>query len=962
MPFKNEHAARIINPEKFEEDTFRSIKIFPGIRIIMGKLKGQNTMTTQTYRFDAEKFTTKQAKEWLKSHKVNNISFEEAINKMEKANKLIEEKVLNYLKKNPAPKDETQFHKFAETVAKEHGIAEEAAYKIIGDFISKGKSKGNKNPVSLKELAMGIKVEMEHTNNKLLAEKIARDHLSEFPDYYSNLKTMEDKMKKPMKKSFMKIFDNLFVKMDKADKAGPHKYIKRMPKPTGKGYIYFYNQQQVKDYKEKGVLPTDEKKTGGILTGIMSFFGFKDEKQAQEKVKQTYEKNKDKFSGVKIEIFTDYMNEYLSNKDKWDKRLQKKEIITKDKNTGKVERAKTDKKDATVQGEKGKKWNLSIMRNIAGIVGSTSKKEEKVKEPEDKKGGDAGEDKKLYEKGKGLSAGISKIIESAQAEQELFAQSIGMTMDEIKKIKNPKKREQLNKQYKDWQKTTSDKSPVTSPEGKKEDFSSMKSTDFKDLKIFRSSGMGNREKIGEHYYDIGKEESVKPENIKGGFTFGDYNFAIVKEENSSFPFKVIETKTGLSINGFGEKTMKGAVEKAQNTLKTQGKDKLKQAIDQHKTPEQKRKEAQDEEKSQKEGQIAKDKEAVSEEKKTGLYGTNAKKFNYGKMNLNNIKNPYEKKLFQTFKPSNLIHEIRIPKFDYNKEAQDAGVWSDGRMMIIDKKITDEIYNTNKQKLFNKYKKQGKSDDVAIEEITKQIKDAGNFPNWKQIIPREDVIGKKEAEFTGNYHKNENKNAPNMVEYSDGERTSYFNPDYIATIKNKFPNATFHLTGEGMSPAVFKVGNEIKAILMPMRKSSEEVSKLEKAVNLLLESLEKAKKMPVGTVSRGFKKVADGKWVPVDDGGKPKKEPVPDKKDKKKDEKKPEIDPKKQERKEKLKSVLKKVASIFADALSERDPVAPAAQAVEETGENVKKDAQNRQAEKKQKEIEKKRQEQQKKKG
>lgn len=39
-----------------------------------------------------------------------------------------------------------------------------------------------------KEIAMGTKVEMEHTDSKEEAEKIAKEHLAEHPDYYSRLK------------------------------------------------------------------------------------------------------------------------------------------------------------------------------------------------------------------------------------------------------------------------------------------------------------------------------------------------------------------------------------------------------------------------------------------------------------------------------------------------------------------------------------------------------------------------------------------------------------------------------------------------------------------------------------------------------------------------------------------------------------------------------------------------------
>lgn len=39
-----------------------------------------------------------------------------------------------------------------------------------------------------KELAMGIKVEMEHTTDSDVAETIAKQHLAEDPEYYSKLK------------------------------------------------------------------------------------------------------------------------------------------------------------------------------------------------------------------------------------------------------------------------------------------------------------------------------------------------------------------------------------------------------------------------------------------------------------------------------------------------------------------------------------------------------------------------------------------------------------------------------------------------------------------------------------------------------------------------------------------------------------------------------------------------------
>lgn len=48
----------------------------------------------------------------------------------------------------------------------------------------------------LKQLVMGIEVEQEHTTDKELAEKIAKDHLMEDIYYYKHLKEMEDSFTK----------------------------------------------------------------------------------------------------------------------------------------------------------------------------------------------------------------------------------------------------------------------------------------------------------------------------------------------------------------------------------------------------------------------------------------------------------------------------------------------------------------------------------------------------------------------------------------------------------------------------------------------------------------------------------------------------------------------------------------------------------------------------------------------
>lgn len=58
--------------------------------------------------------------------------------------------------------------------------------------------KHNDSPASdfdKKQLAMGIKVEREHTDDDDIAEAIAKDHLAEIPDYYTRLAKMEEQAK-----------------------------------------------------------------------------------------------------------------------------------------------------------------------------------------------------------------------------------------------------------------------------------------------------------------------------------------------------------------------------------------------------------------------------------------------------------------------------------------------------------------------------------------------------------------------------------------------------------------------------------------------------------------------------------------------------------------------------------------------------------------------------------------------
>ena len=107
-------------------------------------------------------------------------------------------KIIEFIMKNPNPKDD-DFHNFAEKIGVEPDELESVAYSAITDFWANGRynEKGKNMKFDEKELAAGIKVEMEHTTNKEMARRIALDHLTEIPGtgkgdgYYSLLKKME---------------------------------------------------------------------------------------------------------------------------------------------------------------------------------------------------------------------------------------------------------------------------------------------------------------------------------------------------------------------------------------------------------------------------------------------------------------------------------------------------------------------------------------------------------------------------------------------------------------------------------------------------------------------------------------------------------------------------------------------------------------------------------------------------
>jgi uncharacterized protein (DUF2249 family) len=457
---------------------------------------------------------------------------------------------------------------------------------------------------------------------------------------------------------------------------------------------------------------------------------------------------------------------------------------------------------------------------------------------------------------------------------------------------------------------------------------------------------------------FGKQQKVKTKPIELNLGY-EHPFEIAKRDfgNNRSDWVILESSTGLRV-GDG-KTQKDAIENAETMIKkyTKSESEFKQLVENNMSKNIENKEAEKETEKQKaiKEEEIKTKEKINKEKSSNIYSPDAKKLSYGSINMKNISDEKERMAFEKMNVSNMITDGNRkfkPLFSYSSEGQDQGVWTDSRMMIIDKKVADEIYNTNKQREFLREKKKNpnKSDDEILKEIAK--KGEGNFPNYKQVIPNEDYISKQDAKFTGKFKKGDGKDSVNIAEYSDGENTYYFQPDLVATIKNKFPNAKMHLNTSGsMSPAVFKVGNEIKAVLMPMqRKDDSGLESLEKAIsNLRQEIMLKAqptkyiKRIP-NPKGKGYIYFYTQQQV----------------KDYEKSGKLPDDQQKKPESKQStgkgnieiLKESIKKVASIFADALSAKDAVQPSGSAVEQTGENIAQKSKDKKRLEKQRDISK----------
>jgi hypothetical protein len=98
--------------------------------------------------------------------------------------------IIKFFVENPYPQDD-KVHAFAQEMGMNEHEFEAKIYAILSDILTEGKSKDFNGKYDPEQMKMGRQVEFEHTTIPEVADKIARDHLAEIPDYYTRLAKME---------------------------------------------------------------------------------------------------------------------------------------------------------------------------------------------------------------------------------------------------------------------------------------------------------------------------------------------------------------------------------------------------------------------------------------------------------------------------------------------------------------------------------------------------------------------------------------------------------------------------------------------------------------------------------------------------------------------------------------------------------------------------------------------------
>lgn len=101
--------------------------------------------------------------------------------------------VNQFFTENPEPND-TLLHAFADKNKVDTHELETAIYKVLSSYVTGKAFKHGEDPdedFDPEQLAAGIKVEKEHTDNELIAKAIAKSHLSEEKSYYIKLASLK---------------------------------------------------------------------------------------------------------------------------------------------------------------------------------------------------------------------------------------------------------------------------------------------------------------------------------------------------------------------------------------------------------------------------------------------------------------------------------------------------------------------------------------------------------------------------------------------------------------------------------------------------------------------------------------------------------------------------------------------------------------------------------------------------
>lgn len=170
MPFKNEHSVRVHDPSGYTK--FRRGNLTSGVDAIYGIKDGKSEI--QALRFDKTKFSPEEAKAWATKHGHGG-SLHPAKSDHEEAG---------------APAGSSGITvpvAIRKDLSVQYAEIEDLDVDMLVDMIMD-------KEINLDELLKGIQHETEHTQDRLVATKIAFDHLQEFNDYYSKLELAEQTM------------------------------------------------------------------------------------------------------------------------------------------------------------------------------------------------------------------------------------------------------------------------------------------------------------------------------------------------------------------------------------------------------------------------------------------------------------------------------------------------------------------------------------------------------------------------------------------------------------------------------------------------------------------------------------------------------------------------------------------------------------------------------------------------